>query len=124
MNISDDPKCTFCGEENETIEHLLWNCSHTKAFITELKNQFQYKSIILDLNEKKFYLKSLFKHYAGVRNCISQVAEAGFYEKDSFLFTVDGLFLFIPVIYNSIHKSQSSTIGDYLILEDILSELF
>ena len=24
MNISDDPKCTFCGEENETISHLLW----------------------------------------------------------------------------------------------------
>ena len=23
MNISDDPKCTFCGEENETISHLL-----------------------------------------------------------------------------------------------------
>ena len=30
MNISDDPKCTFCGEENETISHLLWNCLHTK----------------------------------------------------------------------------------------------
>ena len=28
----------------------------------------------------------------GVRNCISQVAEAEFYEKDSFLFTVDELF--------------------------------
>ena len=54
-----------------------------------------------------------------VRNCISQVAEAGFYEKDSFLFTVDGLFLFIPVIYNSLLESQSLTIGDYLILEDI-----
>ena len=45
MNISDDPKCTFCGEENKTISHLLWNCSHTKAFITELTNQFQYKSL-------------------------------------------------------------------------------
>ena len=56
--------------------------------------------------------------YIVVRNCISQVAEAGFYEKDSFLFTVDGLFLFIPVIYNSLLESQSSTIGDYLILED------
>ena len=48
-----------------------------------------------------------------VRNCISKVAEAGFYEKDSFLFTVDGLFLFIPVIYNSLLESQSSTIGDF-----------
>ena len=65
MNITDDPKCTFCGEENETISHLLWNCSHTNAFITELTKQFQYRSIILDLNEKKFYLKSLSKHYAG-----------------------------------------------------------
>ena len=54
-----------------------------------------------------------------VRNCISQGAEAGFYEKDSSLFTVDGLFLIIPVIYNSLIESQSSTIGDYLILEDI-----
>ena len=56
MNISDDPKCTFCGEENETISHLLWNCSHTNAFITELTKQFQYRSIILDLNEKSFIL--------------------------------------------------------------------
>ena len=56
MNISDDPKCTFCGEENENISHLLWNCSHTKAFITELTNQFQYKLILLDLNEKSFIL--------------------------------------------------------------------
>ena len=56
MNISDDPKCTFCGEENETYSHQLWNCSHTKAFITELKTQLQYKSIILDLNEKRFIL--------------------------------------------------------------------
>ena len=62
MNISDDPKCTFCGEENDTISHLLWNCSHINAFITELTKQFQYRSIILDLNEKKFYLKSLSKH--------------------------------------------------------------
>ena len=56
MNISDDPKCTFCGEENETISHLLWNCSHANAFITELTKQFQFRSIILDLNEKSFIL--------------------------------------------------------------------
>ena len=56
MSISDDPKCTFCGEENETTSHLLWNCSHTNAFITELTKQFQYRSIILDLNEKSFIL--------------------------------------------------------------------
>ena len=52
-------------------------------------------------------------------NCISQVAEARFYEKDNLRFTVDELFLSIPVLNNSLHQSQSSTIEDYLILEDI-----
>ena len=51
----------------------------------------------------------------GVRNRSSQFADVGFYEKNSLLFTVDELFLLIPVLYNSLHRSQSSTIGDYLI---------
>ena len=50
-----------------------------------------------------------------VRNRSSQIADVGFYEKNSLLFTVDELFLLIPVLYNSLHRSQSSTIGDYLI---------
>ena len=37
----------------------------------------------------------------------------------SFLQWMDFFFLFIPVIYNSLLESQCSTIGDYLILEDI-----
>ena len=42
----------------------------------------------------------------------------GFMEKiGSFLQWMN--FLFIPVIYSKLLKSQSSTIGDYLILEDI-----
>ena len=43
----------------------------------------------------------------------------GLMKRIASFFTVDGLFLFIPVIYNSLLESQSSTIGDYLILEDI-----
>ena len=30
--IVDDPLCSFCNQEIETIRHLLWNCYVVKAF--------------------------------------------------------------------------------------------
>jgi hypothetical protein len=28
--------CTFCQEDEETIEHLFWNCEIVQAFIDEI----------------------------------------------------------------------------------------
>ena len=31
-NLTDDPLCSFCGDTDETLSHLFWNCTHVKSF--------------------------------------------------------------------------------------------
>jgi len=38
MKISDSPKCLKCGEKNETIYHMFWECPTVKKLICELLN--------------------------------------------------------------------------------------
>ena len=33
-NIADSSVCTFCGKEEETLEHLFWDCTETQIFWT------------------------------------------------------------------------------------------
>ena len=33
IKYNDNPLCTFCKNENETIEHLFWQCSFVKDII-------------------------------------------------------------------------------------------
>ena len=56
MNLIDSPKCSFCGNDDETIDPLLWKCSKTQLFIQEMVRRFQDMSIILNLDEKTFIL--------------------------------------------------------------------
>ena len=37
---SDDPKCTFCNETNESIDHLFWDCEFTRKFWTDVQSWF------------------------------------------------------------------------------------
>ena len=32
MNLVPSPMCTFCGDHEETLEHLLVSCAYTKIF--------------------------------------------------------------------------------------------
>ena len=32
MNLVPTPMCTFCGDHEETLEHLLISCAYTKTF--------------------------------------------------------------------------------------------
>ena len=32
MNLVPSPMCTFCGDHEETLEHLLISCTYTKNF--------------------------------------------------------------------------------------------
>ena len=32
MNLVPSPMCTFCGDHEETLEHLLISCTYTKTF--------------------------------------------------------------------------------------------
>ena len=36
MKIADTFKCTFCNEEDETIQHLLFSCKYTELFWKEI----------------------------------------------------------------------------------------
>jgi hypothetical protein len=33
IKVKDNAFCTFCQEDEETIEHLFWNCEILQAFI-------------------------------------------------------------------------------------------
>lgn len=56
INLTDNPRCSFCNNCQETIEHVFWNCSKTQEFIKELIQQFQDISVTLNLNEETFIL--------------------------------------------------------------------
>ena len=56
IKVIDSPKCSFCGDTDETIDHILWNCLKTKQFLQELTERFQEMRISLNLNEVTFIL--------------------------------------------------------------------
>ena len=52
----DSPNCSFCGNDEESIEHLLWKWAITQQFLKEMIEKFQEISISLNLNERNFIL--------------------------------------------------------------------
>ena len=56
IKVIDRPKYSFCGDTDETIDHLLWNWWKTKLFLQELTERFQEMRISLNLNEAFFIL--------------------------------------------------------------------
>ena len=75
MNLIDSPKCSFCGNDDETIGHLLWKCSKTQSFIQEMVRRFQDMSITLNLDEKTFILGSFPKTTSFVIQFLMLVAK-------------------------------------------------
>ena len=56
IKMIDSPNCCFCGNNEESIEHLFWHCSRTQQFIKEVTEKFQGMSISLNLTERNFIL--------------------------------------------------------------------
>lgn len=56
IKLVDSPGCTFCGNVEETIPHLFWQCTRTQRFLHELKIKFEAINIKLKLNERDFIL--------------------------------------------------------------------
>lgn len=54
MKLRNSPLCTFCGLNNETICHLLWQCECTKQFIKELLEWLQSYNINCIVTENFF----------------------------------------------------------------------
>ena len=45
FGIVESPLCTFCGTEDETLEHLFVLCHHSKVFWRENSNWLQLGNI-------------------------------------------------------------------------------
>ena len=56
IKVIDSHKCSFCGDNDETNNYVLWNCLKTKRFLQELKERFKEMRISLHLNEVTFIL--------------------------------------------------------------------
>ena len=56
---TNDPKCTFCSKEDETIEHVLWECNCVKKFINEITTWLSQHNIHITLDEKSFLFGQL-----------------------------------------------------------------
>ena len=56
INVVDDPNCTFCKDEVETIEHLLWNCDITQNFLEEIDHWLLSNGISIPFTKKHFYI--------------------------------------------------------------------
>ena len=54
IKVVENPYCTFCHEELETIEHLLWNCEITQNFIEDIENWFLTNGISIPFTRINF----------------------------------------------------------------------
>ncbi len=56
INILDDNKCTFCKRENESIEHLFYDCNITSQFWYSFIDHFApFYPNIVHLSKKKYF---------------------------------------------------------------------
>ena len=54
IKVINCPDCTFCKEEIETIEHLLWNCHVVQSFLDEIDSWFLINGISIPFTKKNF----------------------------------------------------------------------
>ena len=75
IKVTDNPKCSFCGDTDETIDHVLWNCLKTKQFLQELTEKFQEMRISLNLNEVTFILGKFSQNTPSILQFLMLVAK-------------------------------------------------
>ncbi len=54
VNITDDPNCTFCKDEVETIEHLFWNCDVIQNFVEQIDNWLLSNGVSIPFTKTRF----------------------------------------------------------------------
>ena len=62
IGIDDDPKCTFCNDHVETIEHILWHCVKIKNLLFHLRTVLEENDINLRLDYTTFIFGKYTKH--------------------------------------------------------------
>ncbi|XP_062599221.1 uncharacterized protein LOC134260692 [Saccostrea cucullata] len=57
INKNDSKYCNFCLSEEETIEHLLWECDYTQSFLEEFVIFLEDKTgLVINITKKSFIL--------------------------------------------------------------------
>ena len=79
FKITSSKLCTFCDTETETVLHLFWECTHTQAFISNLRTKLglqiqNCKNYLLNREyaNPKFvqnFIVLAAKHYIYVKRC-------------------------------------------------------
>ena len=72
-NMNDNPLCTFCKNNNETIEHLFWECEVTSNFLLDIEQTFFGEQFRLFKQDLFFGYKLLIKHPYNVSNLALKV---------------------------------------------------
>ena len=72
MKIADTFKCTFCNEEDETIQHLLFSCKYTELFWKEIIKWLKRFQILLNPSVETSILFGIlkYKHFKLINHLI------------------------------------------------------
>lgn len=62
MNIRGDSLCSLCGELEETIDHLFWECGITSQFILDVEQCFIGHQFVF-LKQNVFFGYELIPHH-------------------------------------------------------------
>ena len=62
MNIVGSPLCTFCNEQNESIEHLFWDCNITSTFLLDVEQCILGRQFIFSKEDIFFGYKFSLRH--------------------------------------------------------------
>lgn len=54
IKLTNNPKCTFCSQVDETIEHLFWECEYVNKFLMDVISWIGQQNLNVTLNEKSF----------------------------------------------------------------------
>lgn len=54
IKLTNNPKCTFCSQVDETIEHIFWECEYVNKFLMDVISWMGQQNLNVALNEKSF----------------------------------------------------------------------
>ena len=69
MNLVPSPMCTFCGDHEETLEHLLISCACTKNFWLSFISWLNTYNMKIDKLDEVTILFGIFDNNPG-KNCL------------------------------------------------------
>ena len=54
IKLINNPTCSFCTKEPETVEHLLWDCEHTQKILYDFKDWCESNNTSINLQKQSF----------------------------------------------------------------------